>query len=151
MSCVNRNEPIPVSTLSFHICAAQIYHPEKYVPNITKVEICNDGKPEGEGVERKMWPGAAPFPIHEIITTREEPGRKIVEFRMIEHPILGGSVLNIAEPVEGNDGQSRLTFSFRWTRRADKPAPFPDINATAKVAVMQTKTAAEAAAAGSSA
>jgi hypothetical protein len=126
---------------------AQVYHPEKYVSVVSRSEVVRDGGLEADGVERKMWPGAAPHPIHELIKAPENTAtRKIVDFILIDHPVVAGNVLNIAEAVDKHT--SKLTIVMHWRRRGDAPpdapAPVADVAAACKGATLLTKQHAEA-------
>lgn len=130
---------------------AQIYHPDRFVPGVTRVEIVRDDGPAAGGVERKMWMGAAPFPIHEIITTQEDsPDSRTVVFTMLTHPLVTGRVLNTitrgASPTS-----TAMTFVMEWTRRPDAPPdaklPFASAKEGITRAVLKSKEVCEAMAA----
>jgi len=125
----------------------KIYHPNKYVPGIVKVEIVKDGN-ETEGVERRMWTGEG-REIHEIIYRRDTDNNgKIVDFVMLDNPVVTGNVLNAAFPLE-NGNRTKITYTLTWTRRegipAELPAPIPggDPQAAIIKAVTHMKTMVE--------
>ena len=129
----------------------KVSRPERFVPNVERVEIVHDGGLEAGGVERKMWPTGAPVPIHEIIRgERSGNNRGVVDFVSLGHPLIHGYVLNTVEAVDG--ASCRLTFTMRWTRRGDAPPdarlPFADAQAAITKAVQLTAAAAEAASCG---
>lgn len=128
------------------ICRIQVHHPEKFVPGVKTVEILADNGLTGAGVERRMWVGENPVPIHEIIRTVERTATKgTLDFAMHQHPVIQGSVFNTVEAIGDGSVQCKLTYVMRWRQAADAPPPMGgNYAAGIKGAVLKSKEVMEA-------
>ena len=108
-----------------------MYHPEKFLPNFSGVEILEDGP--GHRAVRRMTIGAAITVLEEI--TWDESTHTVV-FRCIEHPTHSGDVINIFEKKQTEDGKEELwlTYKMNWTYKLEGDDPMSGMKLEGAVA-----------------
>lgn len=140
-STIEINAPF---TIVWEALVQKIYHPDKYVPGIVKVDIVKDSTAQNDEetlVERRMWT-AEGREIHENIYRRNiENNGKLVDFVMLDNPVVTGNVFNAAYPLD--DGKrTSITYTLKWTRRNDAPenAPAPIPGGDPQAAIIKAVT-----------
>ena len=108
----------------------KIDHPEKFVPNVSDVEVIEKNV---ETTLRKMkitMPDKSMTIIEKIIASPY-----VVRFEIMEHPTVKGYVENLAEAV--NEKSTKLTYIMNWQNTLDNsPANNADM---LKAAVNKSK------------